>query len=107
MQVAYGHQITSNEDPYLQITEDIGHALSNAGSPGNTPVDFFPFRKRLLIYRFVRPLNMMFSIKYLPSWFPGASYAGFARNQKGAIRKLHDYPFYNVKAQLVCSQVEV
>ncbi|KAG5735110.1 O-methylsterigmatocystin oxidoreductase, partial [Termitomyces sp. T112] len=32
--------------------------------------------------------------------FPGAYYAGFARSQKGAIRKLHDYPFDNVKAEL-------
>ncbi|KAG6902613.1 hypothetical protein C0995_014219 [Termitomyces sp. Mi166 len=82
MQVAYGHQITSDEDLYLQVTEDIGHALGNAGSPGSTPVDFFPI------------------LKYFPSWFPGAYYAGFARSQRGAIRKLHDYPFANVKAEL-------
>ncbi|KNZ78681.1 O-methylsterigmatocystin oxidoreductase [Termitomyces sp. J132] len=82
MQVAYGHQIASDEDPYLQMTEHISHSLSNAGSPGNTPVDFFPI------------------LNYLPSWFPGAYYAGFARKQRSAIRKLHDYPFYDVKAQL-------
>ncbi|KAG6902622.1 hypothetical protein C0995_014228 [Termitomyces sp. Mi166 len=82
MRVAYGHQITSDEDPYLGITENTSHALGNAGSPGNTPVDFFPF------------------LKYFPSWFPGAYYAGFARSQRGAIRKLHDYPFDNTRAEL-------
>ncbi|KNZ73173.1 O-methylsterigmatocystin oxidoreductase, partial [Termitomyces sp. J132] len=82
MRVAYGHQITSDDDPYLDITENTSIALGNAGAPGTTPVDFFPF------------------LQNFPSWFPGAYYAGFARSQKGAIRKLHDYPFDNVKAEL-------
>lgn len=46
MRVAYGHQISSSDaDPYLHITQGASHALSNAGSPGGTPIDFFPFRK--------------------------------------------------------------
>ena len=45
MQVTYGHQITSDEDPYIDIAEKTSFALSNAGPPGNTPVDFFPFRE--------------------------------------------------------------
>ncbi|KAG6862109.1 hypothetical protein C0995_005921 [Termitomyces sp. Mi166 len=82
MRVAYGHQITSDDDPYLRIAQDSSHAISHAGPPGNTPVDFFPF------------------LKYFPSWFPGAYYAGFARSQRSAIRKLHDYSFDNVRAEL-------
>jgi len=45
MRVAYGRQITSEDDPYLKMAEDIGYTVSNAGSPGSTPVDFFPFRE--------------------------------------------------------------
>lgn len=47
MRVAYGHQITSDDDPYVKIAQDTGYALSNGGSPGSTPVDFFPLRKYL------------------------------------------------------------
>jgi hypothetical protein len=45
MRLVYGHRITSEEDPYLAIAERVGHAISNIGSPGSTPVDFFPIRE--------------------------------------------------------------
>ncbi|KAG6885193.1 hypothetical protein C0993_004977 [Termitomyces sp. T159_Od127] len=80
--ITYGHQITSDEDPYLDIMERVSHAVSNAGAPGNTPVDLFPF------------------LRYFPSWFPGAYYAGLARKHEGAITKLHDYPFDKVIAEM-------
>lgn len=47
MEVAYGHQITSDDDPYVKISQDTGDAVQNAGPPGSTPVDLFPFRKCL------------------------------------------------------------
>ncbi|KAG6868261.1 hypothetical protein C0993_005752 [Termitomyces sp. T159_Od127] len=37
MRIAYGHQITSDEDPYLEIADNTSFALGNAGVPGNTP----------------------------------------------------------------------
>lgn len=47
IRIAFGHQISSDDDPYVKISQDAGYALSNAGSPGSTPVDFFPWRKYL------------------------------------------------------------
>jgi hypothetical protein len=47
MRVAYGHHLASDDDPYMKIMLDAGHALSNGGPPGSTPVDFFPFRERI------------------------------------------------------------
>jgi len=79
MRLVYGHQITSEEDPYLAIAERVGHAISNIGSPGSTPVDFFPI------------------LKHFPAWFPGAYYAGFARDNRSAIQNLHEYPFKEVE----------
>ncbi|KAF9456704.1 cytochrome P450 [Collybia nuda] len=78
MEVAYGHQITSDDDPYVKISQDSGDAVQNAGPPGSTPVDLFPF------------------LRHLPSWFPGSFYAGFARDHKYAIDALHNYPFEEV-----------
>ncbi|KAG6875958.1 hypothetical protein C0993_006581 [Termitomyces sp. T159_Od127] len=82
MQVAYGHRITSDEDPYINLTKEASYALGNAGPPGNTPIDFFPI------------------LQHLPSWFPGTYYAGFARAQNGTIKRLYDYPFDKVKAEM-------
>lgn len=44
IRIAFGHQILSDDDPYLKMAETISYALSNSGPPGSTPVDFFPFR---------------------------------------------------------------
>ncbi|KAG6875167.1 hypothetical protein C0993_010537, partial [Termitomyces sp. T159_Od127] len=82
MQVAYGHRITSDEDPYIDLTKEASYALGIAGPPGNTPIDFFPI------------------LQYLPSWFSGTYYAGFARAQNGTIKRLFDYPFDKVKAEM-------
>lgn len=45
MRIAYGHQITSNSDPYLKTAQDVSYVAANSGQPGATPVDMFPFRK--------------------------------------------------------------
>ncbi|KAF9459534.1 cytochrome P450 [Collybia nuda] len=82
IRIVHGHQITSDDDPYVQITQAAAHIIRNAGPPGQTPIDFFSF------------------LQYLPSWFPGAYYAGFAKENKPAIDTLHDYPFEDVSAQM-------
>ncbi|KAF5376707.1 hypothetical protein D9615_007824 [Tricholomella constricta] len=75
MRLAYGHQATSDEDPYVHIIEGVSYGLSNAGSPGGTPVDYLPF------------------LRHFPAWFPGAYYAGFARDNKIAVETMHQYPY--------------
>ncbi|TFK33315.1 cytochrome P450, partial [Crucibulum laeve] len=85
MQIAYGHQINTDEDPYVEITKDVGYAISNSGPPGSTLVDLFPF------------------LQYLPSCFPGTHYANQARRYRGAIRQLHEFPFEETKRRMVSS----
>jgi Cytochrome P450 len=98
MRLVYGHQITSDDDPYLAIANRVGYALSNSGSPASTPVDFFPIREYAR-YRIVELVfdNTAITVKYFPSWFPGAYYAGFARDNRSAIEDLNEYPFKEVK----------
>lgn len=80
--VGYGHKITSDDDPYVHITSSAQDTLGNSGSPGATPVDFLPI------------------LKYFPSWFPGAYYAGYARDHRPTVKRLYEYPFEEVKKQL-------
>ena len=42
IKIAYGHDIVSDDDHYLKITDEIGSALNNSGPVGNTPVDWIP-----------------------------------------------------------------
>ncbi|KAF7441173.1 hypothetical protein PC9H_001522 [Pleurotus ostreatus] len=75
MRIAYGHQIMSEEDEFMTIVNDVAYALNNCGPPGATIVDYFPI------------------LQYFPSWFPGTSYATFAREWKWAIDKLFNVPY--------------
>ncbi|KAG5651044.1 hypothetical protein H0H81_010078 [Sphagnurus paluster] len=45
IEIAYGHRILTDNDPYVKIAEDVCHASAHSGPPGGTPVDIFPFRK--------------------------------------------------------------
>ncbi|KAF9463048.1 cytochrome P450 [Collybia nuda] len=82
MRITYGHRITTNDDPYLRIAESINFAASNCGPPGGTPVDVFPI------------------LRYFPSWFPGAYYAGFARSQKALVARQHEFPYTEVEKHI-------
>lgn len=45
--IAYGHEILSDADPYVQITADSSYAITHCGPPGGTLVDLFPIRRSL------------------------------------------------------------
>ncbi|KAF5347272.1 hypothetical protein D9756_009969 [Leucocoprinus leucothites] len=83
IRIAYGHEIKSDDDPYIKIVEDTGHAVTHCGPPGSTPVDLFPI------------------LQYFPSWFPGTYFAEKAREFNKYIRALHEYPFSQVRKQMV------
>ncbi|KAJ7486840.1 cytochrome P450 [Mycena latifolia] len=80
-QVVAGHKIDSNDDPYLELSKMAYQVFSVTGPPGGTPIDFFPL------------------LRYFPSWFPGAYYAGIARAWRPVVRKLYDYPLECVQQQ--------
>ncbi|ESK94311.1 cytochrome p450 [Moniliophthora roreri MCA 2997] len=82
LRVSYGQRIETDDDPFLEMAEDVSRAVNNAGPPGNTLVDFFP------------------SLSHLPSWFPGTYYANYARRWSYKIRRLHTYPIDLVQEQL-------
>ncbi|OBZ75202.1 O-methylsterigmatocystin oxidoreductase [Grifola frondosa] len=70
MKIAYGHQIESDDDEYIKLTENVSLAHVDAGDPGTAPVDFFPI------------------LQYLPDWFPGAWFNRVAHKWNWAIRKI-------------------
>ncbi|KAF9002123.1 cytochrome P450 [Cyathus striatus] len=82
VKIAYGKDIISDDDPYLEISDAAIDSLVSCGSPGSTLVDLMPF------------------LRFLPSWFPGTYYASKAREFRSAVRKMHEYPFEVTKRQL-------
>ncbi|KAG6832009.1 hypothetical protein H0H92_006045 [Tricholoma furcatifolium] len=82
VEISYGHQIISNDDPYFEIAEECGKIAADSGPPGATPVDLFPI------------------LRHFPSWFPGTYYANFARKSFPAFQRLREYPFSQVTEKM-------
>ncbi|KAI0643677.1 cytochrome P450 [Trametes meyenii] len=82
--VVYGHRVTSNDDPFLTLAEECVDILSNRITSGGGVwlVDVLPF------------------LRYLPSWFPGASFKRNANVWKVKMQELVDRPFESVKARM-------
>ncbi|KAJ8520746.1 hypothetical protein ONZ45_g2483 [Pleurotus djamor] len=82
MRIAAGHQILSQDDDYIKLSEEVQGALQEGGVPGATALDWLPF------------------LQYFPSWFPGTHYANIARKWHSSIRRLYDNPYNTVQKQL-------
>ncbi|KAF8884133.1 cytochrome P450 [Infundibulicybe gibba] len=82
IRIAYGHQISSDDDEYNVMSYNIASALDAAGPPGGTVVDFFPF------------------LQYLPSWFPGTHFANQARRFRKYVRDLHERPIEHIRQRM-------
>ncbi|KAF7303973.1 Cytochrome P450 [Mycena indigotica] len=81
-QVVSGHRIVSAEDNYLRMSKMVLHVSTLMEQvPAVTPLDFLPF------------------LKHFPGWFPGAHYAGFARQWRPVARELYTFPLETVKQQ--------
>ncbi|KAJ7858819.1 cytochrome P450 [Mycena olivaceomarginata] len=87
-QIVAGHRITSNDDPYLQMSHMILEAAAEIGTPGSSPVDFFPI------------------LQHFPSWFPGASHMGVVRARRSTVQELYEYPLRTVKNQREIGQAQ-
>lgn len=41
---SYGHEVMSDDDELIVQMEKVAQISTTVGTPGQTPVDFFPFR---------------------------------------------------------------
>ncbi|KAG2054397.1 cytochrome P450 [Suillus hirtellus] len=82
--VVYGHQVKSNDDPFLNLAEECVDILANriASGGGIWPVDIFP------------------ALKHLPLWFPGTSFKRNAQIWKAKMEEFVDRPYEFVKSEI-------
>lgn len=85
LSVVYGYQVTSSEDKFLSIAEECLLILSNeiAAGSGIWAVDIFP------------------PLKYVPAWFPGASFKTKAAIWKLKMIAFVEKPFAHAKSAAV------
>ena len=83
MKIAYGITVQETNDPYIATAEDAMKGAFAAAIPGTFWVDFLPF------------------LKYVPSWFPGASFQKKGALWREATDTMAEKPFRHVQEQLV------
>ncbi|KAL6913504.1 hypothetical protein FSST1_011264 [Fusarium sambucinum] len=81
LQVSYGTEVSSDDDPYIRIANDAMYATGNGGVPANSVVDLVPF------------------VRHLPDWLVNDWSLRFARQWRWAITKLHEVPFAAAQAE--------
>ncbi|KAJ3965802.1 cytochrome P450 [Lentinula raphanica] len=86
--IAYGIHIEHKDDPNIAAAERMMAVLSAAGIPGAFLVDVFPI------------------LKYVPYWFPGASFKRKAREWNGIQSATVTPPFMEVKQAMANGNAE-
>jgi hypothetical protein len=83
MTITYGLEIQPENDPHIEAAEKAVEALANVPYAGAFMVDIFP------------------SLKYVPSWMPGAGFKRKAKEWKALALDSLNKPFNNLKAEMV------
>ncbi|KAJ3831371.1 cytochrome P450, partial [Lentinula raphanica] len=86
--IAYGIHVEHKDDPNIAAAERMMAVLSAAGIPGTFLVDVFPI------------------LKYVPYWFPGASFKRKAREWNGILSATITPPFLKVKQAMADGTAE-
>ncbi|KXN85117.1 O-methylsterigmatocystin oxidoreductase [Leucoagaricus sp. SymC.cos] len=78
MGVVYGIKVSPHDDKYISVAETALDGMARAANPGAFLVDIIP------------------SLRYVPSWMPGAGFQIKARRWRQAVMEMRDAPFETV-----------
>lgn len=84
MTITYGLELKPEHDPHIEAAEKAVEALANVPYAGAFMVDIFP------------------SLKYVPSWMPGAGFKRKAKGWKALALDSLNKPFNTLRAEMVC-----
>lgn len=83
LSIAFGIQTQEENDPYIEISEEGARSVIIAAVPGAFLVDSIPL------------------LKYVPAWFPGASFRRRARRWHDLARRMLEAPYTEAKRNIV------
>ena len=87
---AYGHEVTSENDELVANMDEVSHITNATGSPGSTPVDFFPICTSPLVSTSGKtnrwpPTTPI--VQYFPTWLPGMQFMNILRKGRAVAEK--------------------
>lgn len=79
VEIAYGHEVKSSDDEYVELAEKSNDILLGLGD--TSLIDLFPKRKFHFIIGFwtFTLIYTFHIVKYLPAWFPGAWFVRYGQ----------------------------
>lgn len=88
LSIAYGIEIKQDNDPYIEASAEGVHPVIAAAAPGAFLVDSIPL------------------LKYVPAWFPGASFQRKARRWRALARTMLEMPYAEAKRLIVSTEFQ-
>ncbi|KAJ7448970.1 cytochrome P450 [Mycena latifolia] len=82
MAVTYGIHVRPSNDPYITVAHTVAQTAGDVATPGRFLVNSFP------------------SLKYVPSWFPGAGFKRLAQEWRTTVHAMRDLAFAETKRQM-------
>lgn len=82
LKLTYDHEVLSEDDYYVNLADKALEGLLQVVHVGSSLVDIFPV------------------LKYIPAWFPGATFKRKAQVYSQMTQKLRDVPFERAKKQI-------
>ena len=104
MSIAYGIEIKSVDDRFLNANLEASHAIAAAMVPGKFLADVIPMCACLCAQTVTRKhLTVPPIVRHVPDWFPGTRFKALAKEARDKFRISVDGPFEHVKnAMKVC-----
>lgn len=101
--LAYGIQVKSHDDPYIKLAEDAMSCAREVLTAATYLVDFFPLRTFTIssLLRIQRLPSRLITVKYVPGWFPGATFQRQAKAWRTPVLNMPKIPFAEYKQRVV------
>lgn len=109
LRISHGYEVQEHDDPFVELANHATEQFSLSTAPGAFLVDVLPLRECYIVL----PMSFMYSIltafavictvRFVPSWFPGAGFQKTAKAWRKTLEEMVDKPHEYVKQQVVCT----
>ena len=102
LKVAYGYTVKEGkEDPFVELADKVMHVISLVANPGAYIVDTIPACKPLSQCLQLSRNSHVIKVRYLPEWFPGATFFEEAKRYRNYVTESVSKPHQWVMQQMV------
>lgn len=100
--LAYGYKpLDGGHDELVQLVDEAMDQFSETTAANAFLVDVFPISEHIAYHVRYQNLDHSFSVKYIPSWFPGAGWKRKASLYHSTLQSMLNTPFDWVKQEMV------